>query len=541
MPQATGATLIARTLADAGVSCIFTVSGNQVLDVFDACLDVGIKLIHTRHEAAAGHMADAWGRLTGAPGVYLVSGGPAHCNGAVAAGIAGAAESPVLWLSGSGPLADRGRGGFQELDQVGLAATVCKAAWEATDAHTLPQLMADALALASADPPGPVHVTLPVDVQSQGVESDQVTTPDRSSGDAGAPDDVGDAAAILNLLAEAQRPLVLARTSFGRAAARRDLDAFLAQTGIPGAVVESPRGLHDPAQPGLVTAVGQADALLLVAPADFAVGFASPSVLASDCTVAQVVGAGEPVAPTAKVVMRVGAQEGLRRLAAVAGERTWARHTWWQPRVPTDPRDEPSATGGGEGAGEGIHPFALCQAVLSPLGSDDCVALDGGEFGQWARLAAGAAGAAGPTVVLNGKFGPLGPGVPFAVAARLARPQARAVAFCGDGGAGYQLMELDTAQRYDLPVLVVVGNDARWGSEWHLQVERYGQDRTVATDLLPTRYDQVAAALGAHGECVTDEAALPAAVQRAYRALADGRSVLLNARITGLRGPAPSP
>ena len=159
MQQTTGANAVARALAEAGVQWVFSLSGNQILDLYDALLDTGIKLIHTRHEAAAGHMADAWGRLTGQPGVFLVTAGPGHANGAVAAGVAGAAESPLLWLSGGSPLAQAGRGAFQEQDQVGLATPVCKAAWCASDPQTLPQLIAAALNLAAADPtrPGACH------------------------------------------------------------------------------------------------------------------------------------------------------------------------------------------------------------------------------------------------------------------------------------------------------------------------------------------------------------------------------------------------
>ena len=133
MQQTTGANAVARALAEAGVQWVFSLSGNQILDLYDALLDTEIKLIHTRHEAAAGHMADAWGRLTGQPGVFLVTAGPGHANGAVAAGVAGGAESPLLWLSGGSPLAQAGRGAFQEQDQVSLAAPVCKAAWRASD------------------------------------------------------------------------------------------------------------------------------------------------------------------------------------------------------------------------------------------------------------------------------------------------------------------------------------------------------------------------------------------------------------------------
>ena len=529
MQQTTGANAVARALAEAGVQWVFSLSGNQILDLYDALLDAGIKLIHTRHEAAAGHMADAWGRLTGQPGVFLVTAGPGHANGAVAAGVAGGAESPLLWLSGGSPLAQEGRGAFQEQDQVGLAAPVCKAAWRASDPQTLPQLITAALDLAAADPPGPVHVTIPTDIQAAAIAGEaDVAADSPQDGMLAAANESAGVAAIVALLADAARPLVLARPSLGRGQARRDLDAFLELTGIPG--------LNDPAQPGVIGALRRADAVLLLGSADFSVGFASPEALAPDCRVAQIASPDEPTAATASVVLRMGARRGLEQLTAAAGGRTWQRRPWWQPGLPDDPRD-----GHQPAAEEGIHALEVCDAVLARLGPGDCVISDGGEFGQWARLATASARAAGATVVLNGKHGSIGTAVPFALAAKLARPAARVVAFSGDGGFGYHALELDTAVRYRLPALIVVGNDARWGSEWHQQIDRYGEDRIFETALLPTRYDRLATALGAAGERIETAAALPAAVDRAYEALEDGRPYLLDVRIVSLPGPAPSP
>ncbi len=557
MQQTTGAVVVARVLAEAGVQAVFSLSGNQILDLYDALLDTGIKLIHTRHEAAAGHMADAWGRLTGQPGVFLVTAGPGHANGAVAAGVASAAESPLLWLSGGSSLAQAGWGAFQEQDQVGLAAPVCKAAWRASDPQTLPQLIAAALDLATADPPGPVHVTIPADIQAATIAGE--------AGAAAGPlqerlleeaDEAAGIAAIVALLADAARPLVLARPSLDRGQARRDLDAFLELMGIPGVIVESPRGLNDPAQPGVIGALRQADAVLLLGPADFSVGFASPEVLAPGCRVAQVASPEEPPAAAASIVLRTGARRGLEQLTAAAAGHAWQPRAWWQPGSPEPPRTAGIERGGsGEslsrpddprdnhqlGSEGGIHALEVCHAVLARLGAGDCVISDGGEFGQWARLATASARAAGVTVVLNGKHGSIGTAVPFALAAKLARPAARVVAFSGDGGFGYHALELDTAVRYRLPALIVVGNDARWGSEWHQQIDRYGEDRVFETTLLPTRYDRLAMALGAAGERVETAAALPVAVDRAYAALAAGRPYVLDVRIASLPGPAPSP
>jgi acetolactate synthase-1/2/3 large subunit len=160
----TGAHLVVEALAAAGVRQLFSLSGNQILSVYDATLGSGLSILHTRHEAAAVHMADAWGRLTEEPGVALVTAGPGHCNAISALYGALMSESPVVLLSGHAPTAQLGRGAFQEMDQAAVAAPVCKASWMAKDAARLGEDIATALDLARSGRPGPVHVSLPGDL-----------------------------------------------------------------------------------------------------------------------------------------------------------------------------------------------------------------------------------------------------------------------------------------------------------------------------------------------------------------------------------------
>src|SRR5262245_33391533 len=165
-----GADLLARSLAAAGTRHLFALSGNHVMPVFDAALDAGLQLIHVRHEAAAVHMADAWGRLTGDPGVALVTGGPGHANAVGALYTALAAESPLVLLSGHAPLSELGRGAFQEMAQADLATPVTKASWTARDPALLAADVGRALAVARSDRPGPVHISLPFDVLETKIE-----------------------------------------------------------------------------------------------------------------------------------------------------------------------------------------------------------------------------------------------------------------------------------------------------------------------------------------------------------------------------------
>ena len=169
-----GADIVAETLQDLGVARIFTLSGNHIMPIFDALLSTNIQLIHARHEAACVHMADAWGRLTGQPGIALVTGGQGHSNAVAALYTALASESPLVLLSGHAPLSELGRGAFQEMAQADLARPVTKASWTAQAIATLGSDIAKAFELATAGRPGPVHVSLPVDLLEGTIADDQV-------------------------------------------------------------------------------------------------------------------------------------------------------------------------------------------------------------------------------------------------------------------------------------------------------------------------------------------------------------------------------
>src|SRR4051794_22157776 len=124
-----GADIVARSLKRLGCARVFTLSGNHIMSIFDAAIEAGLDLVHVRHEAAAVHMADAHGRLTGEPGIALVTGGPGHANAVGALYTALASESPLVLISGHAPLAELGKGAFQEMNQAAMAAPVTKASW----------------------------------------------------------------------------------------------------------------------------------------------------------------------------------------------------------------------------------------------------------------------------------------------------------------------------------------------------------------------------------------------------------------------------
>jgi acetolactate synthase I/II/III large subunit len=172
-----GADIVIRTLEQRGVARVFTLSGNHIMSLFDAALGRPIDLVHVRHEAAAVHMADAWGRLTGEPGIAMVTGGPGHANAVGALFTALGAESPVVLLSGHAATWELGRGGFQELDQAAMAAPVTKASWVVRSIATLAQEVGRAIDISRSGRPGPVHLSLPSDVLDAAIAGDLIVCP----------------------------------------------------------------------------------------------------------------------------------------------------------------------------------------------------------------------------------------------------------------------------------------------------------------------------------------------------------------------------
>ena len=496
-----GADVVARALSAAGVRHLFTLSGNHVMPLFDAAIDAGLSLVHVRHEAAAVHMADAWGRLTGTPGIALVTGGPGHANAVSALYTALASESPLILISGHAPLEELGKGAFQEMRQAEMAAPVTKASWTVRSAERLGEELARAWREAVSGTPGPVHLSIPSDVLEASAPPGCATAVFESRTRRSRDD------AVLDALAAAQHPLILTGPMLMTPRMRERVRELEDPTGIPVIGMESPRGTSDPSLGRLAQVLTKADVVLLLGKRlDFTLKF------------------GEAFAPGCKVLQ---APSESRRLdwPPLAQERLARRGAC---------RAAPIARRSGKRSSR--RPArrcircTLCREVQQLLAAPEAVLVsDGGEFGQWAQACLEA-----PARIINGPAGAIGSALPFAAAAKLARPDATVVAMLGDGTFGFHMSEIDTAVRCGLDYIAVIGNDATWNAEYQIQLRAYGKARAKGCELLPTRYGAAAAAMGAHGEDVLSAPELKPALARAATA---GKPAVVNVMIE--RQPAP--
>jgi len=527
-----GADALARVLQKAGVKHVFTLSGNHIMSVFDALLDTGIELVHTRHEAAAVHMADAYARITGKPGIALVTGGPGHANAVSALYTAQMSESPVVLLSGHAPNDEIGMGAFQEMRQAEMAAPVTKAAWTSRSAQTVGPDLARALRIALGGRPGAVNLNLPSDALHAKADKNPSVNlaPER------AVLETQTAKILVERLAAGARPLVLAGPSSLTREGRKRLAALEAGLGIPAIGMESPRGILDPSLGAFAEVLAQADRVLLLGKRlDFTLRFGKPPTLAADCEFLQ-------IDPEAQELERsrnaVGARLKLGCVAdvppaidALCAHRTAKPESAWLDEVRAAIAYRPAEWEQAQGRGGRVHPVQLARPLQSILAShpDAVLVVDGGEAGQWAQACLDA-----PHRVINGVAGSIGAGLPFAIGARCAEPDAPIVALMGDGTFGFHVAELDTAVTRGLAFVAVIGNDARWNAEYQIQVREYGPERARGCELRELRYDLIAQSFGAWAERVTaPEEVLPAAL----RALASARPACLDVRSDGLAAP----
>ena len=535
-----GADIVARTLDAAGLTTVFTLSGNHIMPLFDAAIGTRLELIHVRQEAAAVHMADAWGRLTGRCGIALVSGGAGHANAVAALATALPGESPLVLLSGHAGLGELGRGAFQELGQADMAKPVTKAAWAARSAATLGVELAEAVKIAVSGRPGPVHLSLPFDLLEEAVEDAPGLWPARSAfgpqertlGDA-------DADAILKALAAADRPLLLAGPQLCHSGDLSALRKLQQAAGIPVIAMESPRGINDPRLGAFAEVLGRADLIVLLGKAsDFTLRFGDAPFVDAGCRFVVIDAEADMIKRVARekgerlVLSAVAdAKPALRTLTARAAKAERGASAWPEDvRAAAAYRPPAWETLAAREVGK-LHPLEVCRAIAPILARNERTILvcDGGEFAQWPQAVL-----APQRRVINGPAGSIGASIPFAIAARAADRDAPVIALMGDGTFGFHMAEFDTAVRNKLPFVAMVGNDATWNAEHQIQLRAYGANRAHGCELLPSRYDLVVEALGGHGELVTSAAELGPALERA---LASGKPACVNVMLD--RVPAP--
>ena len=533
--MAHGGSLAARALKDAGVGAIFTLTGGHIMPILDGALDEDIPVIDVRHEQAAVHAADAYSRLNpGRIGCAVLTAGPGVTDGVTGIANAWRANSPILVIGGQGPFSNLRRGSLQEMDHVGMIRPISKWADACYQTDRIPEYIEMAVRTAVSGVPGPAFLEIPMDVLMAPASLDDTRFPTIRATPPTVHPDPADLQATLDVLATAERPVLLGGTGVKWSRGGAALARFAEATRIPVYLNGMGRGMLRADHPQFFNrtrrqAMKECDVFVLVgSPLDFRLRFgaavpAGARIVQFDMDATLI---GQNRSADVGVVGNIGAAlEQLTDLLEASGLSLDFGE--WSDGLRADEDAAAAALESQLTSDESpVDPLRFAAEIRDFIDEDTILIGDGGDIvAQSSKVI--------PVLRENcwmdpGPLGPLGVGMPFALAAQHSFPDRRVLIIYGDGAFGLNGFEYDTAVRFGLPIVGIVGNDAAWGQMLRPQVGIYGADRKVAVDLAPTRYDLVVEALGGHGEYCERPDEIRPALERAF---ASGKPALVNVMI----------
>ncbi len=532
-----GGKLAARALKEAGVEVIFTLSGGHIMPIYDGCVDEGIKIVDVRHEQAAVHAADSWARCNpGKIGVAAITAGPGVTDGVTGIANAWRANSPILVFGGQGPFENLRRGSLQEMDHLGVVRPITKYCDAIYQTSRIPEYIELAIRHAVSGIPGPAYLEIPMDVFMGQSEWEEAPIPKiRTAAPRLSPDQVEVRNAI-EVLKNSERPMLMAGTSVKWSDAYEEMNKFIAETHIPTFTNGMGRGSVPPDSPEFLNrsrrdAMQQIDCIILAGTLlDFRMRFGQS--IPADAKVIQLEMDNTLIGQNRTTdVPLVGNLACSFDLLMQEMKNDGAKLDWtaWRDQLRKIEDEAEAKVQAALNSDEvPIDPQRMCRELRDWLETqpDPIVIGDGGDI---VATSAKILPVKSPGAWMDpGPLGTLGVGMPFALAAQLANPDRRVVIVYGDGSFGFNGMEFDTAVRFGLPIIGIVGNDAAWGQMMRPQGAIYGWDRLQGVLLERTRYDKVVEALGGHGEHVTEPDQIQPALERC---VASGKPALVNVDI----------
>ena len=541
----TGGDLLARALARRGVQFVTTLSGNGLDPLYMGLKRAGIGIADFRNEQAAAYAADAAARLTGRLAVCAVSSAVGHVNALSGLLNAWFDGSPMLLISGSSDHARADQGRFQELDQVPLAAPLCKYARYVDRPELIAYYVQEAIARATAGRPGPAHLTVPMDILSAEVPDSLANAIPASPAEA-RPHAAADPVAVVEvaeLLSRAERPVIVAGSGAFYARASAELAALAERLALPVVVPIWDRGAFERSGDWFLGVVGAASGgprllpdadlvLVLGAQVDYRLGYGEPPEIARDARVVRVdvesASLGQGRMPDVAIQSdprsfaaaldaasaQLGAQPKRAWLAETRRRLAEFQRQWSGAGAPGGPMT-------GRDVVQALQPIVSSDSESSPL-----FLVDGGNIGQWAHQVL--ADRYPRDWLTCGASGVVGWGLGGAIGAKLAHPERPVLLLSGDGAIGFTIAELETAVRLGTPFVVVLADDRAWGIVLTGQLAKHGREGVIASELAPVAYDRVAEGFGAVGMRVEAPEALEPTVREA---LASGKTTLIHVPI----------
>jgi len=519
----TGGQLVSDALQVQGADNVFCVPGESYLEVLDALYDAGnaIQVISCRHEHGAANMAEAYGKLTGKPGICMVTRGPGACNASIGVHTAFQDSTPMILFIGQVGRQYLGREAFQEVDYVQMFTPLAKAVEQIAAAQDVPAAIARAYETALSGRPGPVVLALPEDMLRESCEAPEVEPVVIDSKQPGP----GEMERLHHMLGDSKRPLMLVGGGGWSDQARGDILAFAEANNLPTCCSFRRHDLFDndhenfvgemgiSPNPTLLERLKQADLLLVVGARLGEMTTQGYTLLAEPAPVQALIHVHADSAELGKVYKPdLAIHAGMSTFAAAARQLT---------PVQSDHRKADAQAGRREylegripAPYEGALDLGRVMAVVDEmLGDDGIVCVDAGNGSGWPQrfIPIGA-----DRMLLGPTSGAMGYGVPAALAAKAVYPHRTVVACVGDGCFGMTGQEISTAVKDSLAPIILIFNNAMYGTI-RLHQERRHPNRVIATDLVNPDYAAVARASGAFGETVHNTEEFRPAFERALR------------------------
>lgn len=537
MTNINGGEAVYRVLKANGIDTVFGLLGGSMLELYDAMYHGGdVDYVGARDERAAGHMADAWARMTGKPGVVLgAQAGPGVVNIVTAVAEAHLAYSPMVVIAGAITRADQAKDTFQEVDQVALFAPICKRSVMVTDPTRLAPMLEDAIRLANTGRRGPVVLHVPRDLFSADIPAVtpkplQIARPGPAS-----PDDI---AAIAKLLAEAKRPVIFAGGGFKWGAGRDALTTLAETLKVPVVASTGHADVMRHRHPWFAGQAGprgnrvasrltkEADVMVVLgARLGFNSTFHSHDYVGADTRIAHVDVEGSAVGRyfPAEIAAQGDARLTAETLIATGSQPDcdpWRDSFRADMESLWDERDDEAAI-----ATLPMHPRRALAEMRDALPEDAIVTLDTGN--TCLQAADRLAHYAPLSLITPLDFGLVGFGLAAAIGAKAATPERPVVAIMGDGAIGYTMIEIQTAISHKLPITIVVLDNEAWGAEKAYQQEFYG-GRLLGAEIQSPRYDKFAELCGGKGIWVDGPGGMTPALQQAF---ASNETTVIQAKI----------
>jgi len=536
-----GGHLVAKALKHEGVDTIFTLCGGHIIDIYDGCLDEGIRIVDVRHEQTAAHAADGYARQTGKLGCVVTTAGPGCTNAVTGVATAFRSESPILHIGGQSSLTQHKMGSLQDLPHVDMMTPITKFASGVFSTERVADMITMAARECFSGAYGPSYLEIPRDILDAEVPVERAVVPQPGSYRASVKStgDPADIEKLADILVKAERPAVLLGQQVWSSGGHEEAIEFVRALDIPAYMNGASRGLLPQSDPHHFDrtrsdAFKNADVILIVGtPFDFRMGYGKR--ISKEATLVQIdqsyatVGknrdislglAGDPGAILAAVTQAVsgridkGARQQRQKWMAELREIEATKLEKLMPMFTTDQSP--------------IHPYRLAYEINEFLGEDTIYIGDGGDI---VTISAQAVRPRNPGQWMDpGALGSLGVGTGFSMAAKLAHPNKEVVCLYGDGAFGMTAFDMETAQRFGAPYLAVIGNNSAMNQIRYGQLAKYGEDRgDIGNKLGDVPFSKFGEMIGGYGEEVTEASQIQPAMQRAREAIAKtGKCAVVN-------------